>query len=114
MERRERDRLLDVLDAAREAVALSSGRSRGDLDEDRTLALSLTRLLEVVGEAAKHVGEPTRNTLPGVPWRKIAGMRDKLIHAYFEVDLDVVWRTVAEELPTLVRELEGILEKKGP
>lgn len=67
------------------------------------------RLIEIIGEAAKHVSDATRRTHPRVPWREIAGARDRLVHGYFDVDLDVVWSIVAKDLPNLVVSLEGLL-----
>jgi len=102
-------RLRHVLDAAREAVAFSQGRLREDLDTDRMLNLSLVRLLEVVGEAARGVSSIFREAHPEIAWKKMAGMRDRLIHGYYEVNLDVVWETVTEDLPPLIAQLEKIV-----
>jgi uncharacterized protein with HEPN domain len=102
-------RLRHMLDAARQAIAFVQGRDRGDLDRDVQLALALTRLIEVVGEAAKNVANETRDQLPQVPWRPIAGTRDRLAHAYFDVDLDRLWQIVVGDLPPLVVALESFL-----
>ncbi len=91
-------RLRHMLDYARKAVAFSQGRSR-----------ALLRLLEVIGEAARHVPSGFRTQASAIPWRDITGMRDRLIHAYPDVDLDIVWRTVTERLPHLVAELEKLV-----
>ena len=72
--------LRHMLDHAREATQLVRDRSRPDLDADRTLALALTRLMEIISEAAKRVTEPTREKHPQVPWRLIVGMRNRVIH----------------------------------
>lgn len=104
--RSERARVGDMLDAAREAVALASGRSRADLDSDLALRRALERVIEIVGEAAKNVPADTRARAPALPWREIAGMRDKVIHGYFEVDLNIVWSTVTIEIPALIPALE--------
>lgn len=95
-----------MLDAARQAVDFARGRSRVDLDRDVQLSLALTRLVEIIGEAAKNVSPETRMTLPTVPWRAIAGTRDRLVHAYFDVDHDQLWEIVSADLPALVRVLE--------
>jgi uncharacterized protein with HEPN domain len=97
-----------ILDAAREAVALSKGRSRADLDTDRLLALGVTRLLEIIGEAAKGISPAFREKYPHLRWKEMAGMRDRLIHGYFDVNLDVVWQTVTTNLPPLIAGLERI------
>ena len=96
-----------MLDAARQAMVFVQGRSRVDLDEDLQLTLALTRLVEIVGEAGKNVTSETREKLAQVPWRAIAGTRDRLVHAYFDVDLDQLWEIVSTDLPLLVEALEG-------
>jgi uncharacterized protein with HEPN domain len=100
-------------DAAKQAVEFSSGRDRAALDGDTMLMLALTRLLEIVGEAAKHVSGPTRALAPGVPWREIAGTRDRIAHGYFDINLDTVWEIVATDLPKLLPELDRLLSRVG-
>ena len=102
-------RLRHILDAAREAVAFAKGHSRADLDTDRKLNLSLVRLLEVIGEAARGISQELRNSHPGLPWKSMIGIRDRLIHGYFDINLDVIWETVTENLPPLIAQLEKIL-----
>ncbi len=98
-----------MLDAARKAVEFSEGRTRNDLDSDEMLALALVRLLEIVGEAAKKVSEELRQRYPEIPWKQIAGTRDRLIHGYFDVDLDIIWSIVADDLLILIAKLGRIL-----
>lgn len=102
-------RVRHILDAARQATAFVQGRSRRDLDTDPMLSLSLVRLLEIIGEAARGISGPFRETRPEVAWNKMAGMRDRLIHAYFDVNLDIVWETVTQDLPELIREIKKIV-----
>lgn len=104
-------RLRHMRDAARKALRMVQGRRRADLDEDEMLALSPCRLLEIVGEAASQVSTATRARVLTVPWRDVIGMRNILIHGYFDVNLDVVWRTVQDDLPKLLAAVEGELEK---
>jgi len=106
-------RIRHILDAAREAVDFSQGRSRADLNSDRQLNLSLVRLLEIIGEAARGISTEFRQEHPDLPWKSMVGMRDRLIHAYFDVNLDVVWETVKEDLPSLIGQLEKIVADKG-
>ncbi|MBI3761744.1 MAG: DUF86 domain-containing protein [Chloroflexi bacterium] len=108
-------RIRHMLDAAKEAVAFTEGKTRGDLDSDRKLNLSLVRLIEVVGEAANQVSAETQARCAQVPWPDIIGMRHRLVHGYDEVDLDIVWQVVTLDLPSLVVALEEILqaEDKG-
>jgi uncharacterized protein with HEPN domain len=102
-------RLRDMLEYARTAQAFVAGRNRRDLDSDRMLYLALLRALEIVGEAASQVSPAGRSTFSSLPWRQIIGMRNRLIHAYTDVNPDVVWATVADSLPPLIAELERIL-----
>jgi uncharacterized protein with HEPN domain len=99
-----------VENAARQAVGFSQGRARSDLEYDQLLARGLVRLLEVVGEAASGISDATKRVHPQVPWPEIIATRNRLIHGYFDVDLDIVWSIVTQDLPALVRELEAILE----
>ena len=87
-------RLRHMLDASRKAVKYLQRRTRKDLDTDEQLVLSLTRLLEILGEAAGKVSKEEQGVSSKIPWPQIVGMRNRLIHAYFDVDLDEVWKTV--------------------
>lgn len=100
------DTLRDMLDAAKEAVSFAQGKKRADLDGDRKLVLALVRLVEVIGEAAGNVSKGFQAAHPEIPWPVIVGMRNRLVHAYFDVDLDRVWDTVKEDLPQLISQLE--------
>lgn len=91
-----------MLDAASEAMAFAKGRSRPDLDTGRQLVLALVKAIEVVGEGAYQVSREARERFPEMPWEDIVGMRHRLVHAYFDVNLDILWRTVQEDLSTLV------------
>jgi uncharacterized protein with HEPN domain len=102
-------RLADMLAAARDASLFVVGRKESDLAQDRQLALALLKCVEMIGEAAAHVTDETRTRYPGVPWRDIVGMRNRLIHNYFEVDLSLLWTTVVHDLPDLV----AMLERRG-
>ena len=107
----ERDavRVRHMLDAARRALRFTQGRNRADLDTDELLGLAVVRLLEILGEAARQVTPATREAHPGIPWRQIAGTRDRLIHGYDNVDMDIVWTIVSEELAPLAEQLEDII-----
>ena len=96
-------------DATDEALEFVRGKGRSDLDTDRKLVLSLVKELEIIGEAAGKVSAEIRTRYSAVPWQDISGMRNRLIHAYFDIDLDVVWTTVIRDLPSLKTELEKIL-----
>ena len=109
-------RIRHMLDAGREAMGFAQGRSRADLATDRMLVLALVKCIEIVGEAATKVSLETRNLHGSVPWVDIVGMRHRLIHAYFDVDLDRVWDTIVDDLRPLVAELEKVVAsaESGP
>jgi uncharacterized protein with HEPN domain len=111
MPRHEGDiRLRHMLDHAREAVAMASGRTRSELDSDRQLNLSLVRLLEIAGEAASQISVEQRVRYPDIPRPEIIGLRNRLIHGYDSVDFDILWHIVTDDLPPLVAVLERALE----
>lgn len=98
-------RLRHMLDAAQEAMGFVVGRQRADLDKDRQLTLALVKSIEIVGEAAARVSPPARAALPEIPWPSVVGIRNRLIHAYFAVNLDIVWGTIIQDFPPLVAAL---------
>ena len=100
------NRLVHMLEAAKEAVGYTIGRVREDLNSDRQLVHSLVRCLEIIGEAATRVSTQCKSDIANIQWEDMMGMRNRLIHAYFDINLNIVWRTVKEELPTLIEELE--------
>jgi len=103
-----------MLDHAREASTLIAGRTRADLDTDRQLQLSVVRLIEIVGEAANHVSREEQQTRPAVAWREAVTARNRVIHGYDAIDLDIVWEIAAHDFPALAAELETILaESEG-
>jgi uncharacterized protein with HEPN domain len=99
-------RLRHMLDAAREAMEFASGRTRSDLDRNRMLVLSLVKDIEIIGEAAFRISPVTRAQLQDIPWDDIVAMRHRLVHAYFDINLDILWRTVMHDLPSLVELLQ--------
>ena len=102
-------RLQHMLDAAQEAIGFAEGKNRIDLEIDRMLVLSLVKDIEIVGQAAYQTTETTRQKLQAIPWDDIIRMRHRLVHAYYEIDLDVLWRTVQDDLPELVKILRGLV-----
>lgn len=98
-----------MVEAAETAVAFLSNRQRPDLDSDRMLLFALVRAIEVVGEGASKVSEDLRSAAPAVPWGLIVSMRNRLIHAYFEIDRDILWRTATEEIPELLPRLRVLI-----
>ena len=105
----DRMNLKHMLEHSGEIISLTKACSRSDIDENRMLNLSLVRLLEIVGEAAGRISQETRDSYPEIAWKQIIGMRNKLIHGYDEVDFDILWKIVKEDIPSLINELELIL-----
>lgn len=101
-------RINHMLEAARKAVKLIKGKSRHALDEDETLALAITRLLEIIGEAANGVSDSIHLAHPNIAWKEIIGARNHLIHGYFDVDYDIIWQILTSDLPPLISALEKI------
>ncbi|MFO0874117.1 MAG: HepT-like ribonuclease domain-containing protein [Phycisphaerales bacterium] len=99
-----------MLDYAREAVAMAHDRKRGDLDTDRMFELALVRLVEIVGEAATRIDAPTRAKIPALPWRDICDTRNRIIHGYDQVNFDVLWEIVQDDLPPLILALSTFLD----
>ena len=102
-------RLRHMVDPAREADAFLAGRKRADLDGDRMLVLALVKEVEIIGQAAAKISDQCRSAYPQIPWPDIVGMRNRLVHAYFDINLNIVWTTATEELPTLRMQVEQIL-----
>lgn len=98
-----------MLDMAQRALRLVRGKSRSDYEQDETLSLALTHLLQVIGEAARKVSPQFRERHPNVPWAAIVGLRHRVVHDYLHVDLDLVWDVVHQDLEPLVAQLEEIV-----
>lgn len=103
--------LAHIRDHGREAMALVAGRLRADVESDRVLVLALVRLLEVIGEAAARVDPGDRELIQGIRWKAIVGLRNRLIHAYDDVDFEIVWRVLREDLPPLVEAVDHALDR---
>ncbi len=106
--------LRHMRDHVAEAIELAADRQRDDLDGDRVFALALTKLVEIIGEAAARVSEELRESHKEIPWRQIIGTRNRLIHGYDAVDHDILWGIVDRELPVLLGQLEKVLAQVSP
>jgi uncharacterized protein with HEPN domain len=105
----DRVRLQHMMDAANDAVEFSKGQSRRSLDANRMLTLSIVKCIEIIGEAANHVSPESQKICPNIPWSDVIAMRHRLIHGYYDVDPDIVWDTVQEDLPPLITALTKAL-----
>jgi uncharacterized protein with HEPN domain len=104
----DRVRLRHIVDAGEAVAAFIAGRARADLDQDRMLVFALVRAIEIMGEAASRLSGEARAATPTVPWAPMIAMRNRLVHAYFDIDLDILWRTAVEEVPHIVRLLKPV------
>jgi uncharacterized protein with HEPN domain len=111
-ERLVEDALRDILEASLKAIGFVEGMGADELEEDDKTEYAVIRALEIVGEAARRIPAPYREEHPQIPWAEMAGMRDKLIHDYFGVDLEVVLKTVQDDLPPLVTAIQALLESE--
>jgi uncharacterized protein with HEPN domain len=109
-ERDDRLSLEDMLAHAREAVELLGDGDRDFLAHQRVLQLALTRLIEIIGEAASRVSRETRANTQEIPWSPIIGMRNRLIHGYDVIDYDRLWDTITQDLPPLISALDDALQ----
>ncbi len=106
---RDREYLLDILEAARLALRYVSGKRLEEFLADSECQDAVIRRLEIIGEASRRLSEETRAALPGLPWHDMLGMRNILIHEYDNVDLVMVWHTIHTDLPILVSAIqEGV------
>ena len=104
------DYVEDVIEAMDDAVSFVEGVKREDLVKDRKTIYAVVRALEIIGEAVKRIPDGVRDRYPQIPWKDMAGMRDKLIHEYFGVNIKRVWKTVKEDIPNLKPLFEKILK----
>lgn len=105
-------RLEHMLDASRKVQKFLDGKSKADLQHDEMLSFAVVRAFGIIGEAANNVTSELAERNPQVPWIDIIGMRNRLVHGYFDVDVDVVWKTYIEFVPKLIEQLEAILAEE--
>ena len=98
-----------MLAAAKEVMEFAAGKTRMDLEKDRLHMLAIIKSIEIIGEAASKVTETFKTENGNIPWNDIINMRNRLIHTYFDVNLDIVWQTVKTDLPDLIKALEEII-----
>jgi len=106
-------RLADLLEYARDALAFASGRTRADLDSDRMLIFVLTRAVEIGGEAATRLSPELRARHPEIPWQNSRGMRNRLVHTYHDLNLNIVWHTVTKSCLCLSANWSGYVTPRA-
>jgi uncharacterized protein with HEPN domain len=106
--RRDKDYLADVIDAIQWIVAYTKELTYQQFLADRKTQDAVPRNLQVIGEAVKKLSAPVKRTHPHLPWKQMAGMRDKVVHDYFGINFDIVWAVAREELPPLLPSLTSI------
>lgn len=110
MENKDLARLKHMLDSTEAILSFAKGRRRISLDKNRLFQSAVLRELEIVGEAAGRVSEKTKKKFPHIPWKELVGLRNRLIHAYFDVDHDIVWKTIREYLPSFLEHLQEAID----
>jgi uncharacterized protein with HEPN domain len=103
--------LLDILIASQKILRFTEGVSREQFDRDELLQNALIRMLEVIGEAARSVSEDTKLAHASIPWRQMIGMRHRLVHEYFRIDLERVWETAQRDIPELLKQIEPLVPR---
>ena len=114
MSRKTEERIADVIECCEKILRFTSGMNQGQLIEQELVMDAVLRNIEIIGEATKHLPEDVRARMPGIEWKKIAGMRDWISHVYYRVDDDIVWDTVEIKVPELLRTLQAFKDENQP
>jgi uncharacterized protein with HEPN domain len=107
--RSDRERLLDMLEAI-ERIELQAAQGRAAFDQNELAQTAIIRWIEIIGEAARGVSADLRQAHPEVPWRQMVAMRNVVVHGYFDIDIELVWSVVRNDLPELAVQVRSIVE----
>ncbi|MEM3613862.1 MAG: DUF86 domain-containing protein [Nitrososphaerales archaeon] len=105
-----RDYLKDIIDSINDIEDFTKNMNFEEFAKDKKTINAVVRGIEVIGEAAKHIPRSIRDKYPSIPWKKMAGMRDKMIHEYFGVDIKILWKTIKKDIPQLKPLIQNVLE----
>lgn len=113
MSNRDIIRLQHMLNCCDNIATFLKGKKKTQLSRDIMLDSAVRHQLEILGEAANSISKKTQNDLPNIPWKQIVGLRNRLIHEYFDIDYEIVWKTIKEGLPPLIEEISKYLSKRS-
>lgn len=111
MEKKDFTRLKHMLEAANSCLQFADNKKREDLENDKMFSFAVIRALEIFGEAAANISKHFQKKHSQIEWRDITGMRNRLIHAYFDIDYDIVWEAIRYEIPKIIPHLENLLSE---
>ncbi len=100
-----------IFDACKEILEFTNNSSKIQFENNKILVYAVVHLIEIIGEAASSVTSELKQKYSKIPWKHIIGMRNRLIHGYFDIDLDIVWQTIKNDIPNLLREIENIIKQ---
>ncbi len=109
MENKDLIRLKHMLDSTKAILIFAKGKHKTSLNKDRLFRSAVLRELEIIGEAATRISDESKKKYPHLPWKELIGLRNRLIHAYFDVDHDIIWKTIQEYLPSFLQSLEDVI-----
>jgi uncharacterized protein with HEPN domain len=112
MEKNDEKRLTHMLEGAKDAVGFLHDKTREELDKDKQLTLSLLKSLEMIGEAASKVSKECQFGCEPIPWDKVINLKQQVVHTYWDIDRDWIWKTVTEELPPIIHALEQLVPSR--
>jgi hypothetical protein len=106
------DYLKDMLENANRGILFSLGMDYQTFIKDEKSIYAVIRAVEIIGEATRNIPEEIRAKYPEIPWRDVSNMRNKLVHRYFGIDFEIIWKTIQEDLPFLISSLEDIIKRE--